>query len=149
MEWTKFAAALQTNPRLRAAGLLGGRAGGRGAVQPGERQPGARGDRRDYRAAAINAPVPATDPFSPLWQQSPAADIPLSAQQMWQPGGGSVQAVQVRALEDGQHIAFLVSWADTTRNDYVKDCPAMPAAIQLPIDPTTCPTSAWARATAG
>jgi len=88
----------------------------------------------------IHSPIPATDPFSPLWDQATAADIPLSAQQMYQPGGGgSVQAVRVKAIQDGQRIAFLLSWADATRNDYVADMPSDAAAIQLPIDPHHLP----------
>jgi DMSO reductase family type II enzyme heme b subunit len=50
-----------------------------------------------------------------------------------------VAAVQVRALENGQQIAFLVSWEDATKNDPIIDLPSDAAAIQLPLDPTHLP----------
>jgi DMSO reductase family type II enzyme heme b subunit len=87
----------------------------------------------------IDMMMPATDPFTKVWEAAPVADVPLSAQQIWQPGGGSVQAVQVRALENGQQIAFLVSWADATKDDAVAALPSDAAAIQLPLDPTHLP----------
>src|SRR5689334_15497610 len=40
---------------------------------------------------------------------------------------------------NGQQIAFLVSWADTTKNDFVRDMPSDATAIQLPLDPTHLP----------
>jgi len=89
--------------------------------------------------AMIDQPVPSNDPFSKLWEQSPLSEIPLSAQQMWQPGGGSVQGVQVRALQDGENMAVLVSWEDDTKNDFVVDLPSDAAAMQLPMTPTSLP----------
>ena len=97
--------------------------------------------------AHMNAPIPVTNPFADVWSKAPVADVPMSAQQIWQPGGGSVQAVQVRALENGQDIAFLVSWADATKNDYVKDLPSDAAAIQLPLDPTHLPYQCMGQST--
>jgi DMSO reductase family type II enzyme heme b subunit len=79
------------------------------------------------------------DPQAVLWDQAKEAQIPLSAQQIYQPGGGSVREVKVRAIEDGQTIAFRVSWADDTRNDNAGIMPSDAAAIQLPIDPTHLP----------
>src|SRR6476646_8091722 len=116
MEWTRFTQPLQTNPRLRAAGLLAVLLAA-GVLFSLANVSFVRAANAAITVASINSPVPATDPFSPHWQQSAPADVPLSAQQMGQPGGGSVSAVQVRVLEDGQDIAFLVSWADATRND--------------------------------
>src|SRR5436190_22514541 len=40
------------------------------------------------------------DPQSPLWNQAQDATVPLSSQQIFQPGGGSTRAVMVRVLED-------------------------------------------------
>jgi len=146
MEWTRFTQPLQTNPRLRAAGLLAVVLAA-GVLFSLANVSFVRAANAAITVASINSPVPATDPFSPLWQQSAPADVPLSAQQMWQPGGGSVSAVQVRALEDGQDIAFLVSWADATRNDYVKDMPSDAGAIQLPTDPTNLPYQCMGQST--
>jgi DMSO reductase family type II enzyme heme b subunit len=79
------------------------------------------------------------DPQSPLWDQAKEAQIPLSAQQIYQPGGGSVREVKVKAIEDGHSIAFRISWADDTRNDVAGVMPSDAAAIQLPMDPTHLP----------
>src|SRR5437868_3616353 len=86
----------------------------------------------------INMAAP-TDPQSPLWDRAQEANIPLSSQQIYQPGGGSTRSVRVRALEDGHTIAFRVSWDDDTRNDITGNVPSDSAAIQLPIDPTNLP----------
>jgi DMSO reductase family type II enzyme heme b subunit len=79
------------------------------------------------------------DPESPLWERGKEAEIALSAQQIYQPGGGSTRAVRIRALEDGQDMAVRVSWDDTSKNDTLGTTPSDSAAIQLPIDPTHLP----------
>ena len=130
---------IRTNPRLRVATLVGALLAV-GALFSLANVSLVQAASAGINVPQLSAPVPATDPFSPLWNQAQPADIPLSAQQMYQPGGGgSVQAVQVRAVHDGQRIAFLVSWADKTRNDYVKDLPSDAGAIQLPINPLNLP----------
>lgn len=88
--------------------------------------------------AHIDMAVP-TDPQSTLWERTQEADIPMTSQQIYQPGGGSTRVVKVRALEDGQTIAFHVSWDDDTRNDTIGTVPSDSAAIQLPTDPTNLP----------
>jgi len=91
-------------------------------------------------AQPISAPLPETDPFSPFWDRSPQAVVPMSAQQMWQPGGGgTTPEVRVRALHNGKRIAFLLNWTDDTRNDYVKDVSSDAAAIELPFDAHNLP----------
>lgn len=80
-----------------------------------------------------------TDPQSDAWSRAPEAEIPLSAQQIYQPGGGTTRLVKVRAIEDGQTIAFRVSWSDTTRDDSLGTNPSDAAAIQMPLDPTHLP----------
>ena len=85
----------------------------------------------------VNA-VP-TDPESPLWNEASEAQIPLSAQQIYQPGGGTTRMVKVRALEDGRDFAVMVSWEDDTRNDTLGEMPSDAMAVQLPIDPTNVP----------
>jgi len=146
MEWTKFTQPWRTNPRLRAAGLLALLLAA-GVLFSLANVSFVRAATAAITVVSINSPVPAGDPFSPLWQQSAPADVPLSAQQMWQPGGGSVSAVQVRALADGQDVAFLVSWADATRNDYVKDMPSDAGAIQLPTNPASLPYQCMGQST--
>jgi DMSO reductase family type II enzyme heme b subunit len=80
-----------------------------------------------------------TDPNSPLWNQAQELQVPLSAQQMQQPGGGTTRAVYVRAIEDGQTFAIRVSWDDDTRNDTIGNTPSDAAAVQFPIDPSHVP----------
>lgn len=96
--------------------------------------------------ASLDVAVP-TDPQSPLWDRAKEAEIPLSAQQIWQPGGGTTRAVRVRALEDGQSIALRVSWDDDTRNDSMGGVPTDAAAIQLPIDPDHLPYQCMGQST--
>ncbi|MDQ5824982.1 MAG: ethylbenzene dehydrogenase-related protein [Chloroflexota bacterium] len=86
----------------------------------------------------IEEAVP-TDPQSPLWDRAKEAEIALSAQQIYQPGGGTTRAVRVRVLDDGTSIGFRVSWEDDTRNDVPGSVPSDSAAIQLPIDPSHVP----------
>jgi DMSO reductase family type II enzyme heme b subunit len=139
-------ASLGSNPRVRALGLLGVIVFVAGLLSLANvslvRAAGA-----TITVGHIDMAMPSTDPFTKVWEAAPVADVPLSAQQIWQPGGGSVQAVQVRALENGQQIAFLVSWEDSTKNDYVRDLPSDAAAIQLPLDPTHLPYQCMGQAT--
>jgi DMSO reductase family type II enzyme heme b subunit len=79
------------------------------------------------------------DPQSDLWDRTKEAEIALSAQQIYQPGGGTTRAVRVRALEDGQDFAVRISWDDDTMNDTLGSIPTDAAAVQLPIDPTHLP----------
>lgn len=130
---------LRTNPRVRAAGWLALFLAV-GALFSLSDISLVRAANASIAVLEIEAALPTTDPFAPAWGQAQPADVPLSAQQMYQPGGGgSVQAVQVRALRNARQIAFLVSWADATRDDAVKDAPSDAAAIQLPIDPHNLP----------
>src|SRR4029078_5044646 len=75
----------------------------------------------------ISFAVP-TDPQSQLWDEAAEAEIPLSAQQIYQPGGGTTRLVRVRALEDGHDFAVRVSWDDDTRNDTLGSVPSDAAA---------------------
>src|SRR3990170_2330051 len=70
-------------------------------------------------APYVEQDLPIGDPDSPLWQQSTALDIPLSAQNVTLPKilETSVRTVSARALHDGSRIALLVEWADGTKND--------------------------------
>jgi DMSO reductase family type II enzyme heme b subunit len=94
----------------------------------------------------IDQAVP-SDPQSPLWDRAKEAEISLSAQQIYQPGGGTTRFVRVRVLEDGNSIGFRVSWDDNTRNDTPGNVPSDAAAIQLPIDPSHIPYQCMGQST--
>jgi DMSO reductase family type II enzyme heme b subunit len=94
----------------------------------------------------IEEAVPTT-PQSPLWERAKEVTVPLSSQQMQQPGGGTTRAVRVRALEDGLSVAFRVSWDDDTRDDTTGAVPSDSAAIQLPIDPEHVPYQCMGQST--
>jgi hypothetical protein len=70
-------------------------------------------------APYVEQDLPIGDPDSPLWQQSTALSIPLSAQNVTLPKilETSVRTVSARALHDGSRIALLVEWSDATKND--------------------------------
>ncbi|HEX9989053.1 MAG TPA: ethylbenzene dehydrogenase-related protein [Chloroflexia bacterium] len=94
----------------------------------------------------INQQVP-IEPRSAAWDSTKDAEIPLSAQQIYQPGGGTTRMVRVRALEDGQSIAFRVSWDDATKNNEVGNVASDAVAIQLPIDPSHVPYQCMGQST--
>lgn len=57
------------------------------------------------------------DPTAQIWSQAQPVTIALSPQQIAQPfGGGATKELQVRALHNGRLIAFLLEWADATRD---------------------------------
>jgi len=70
-------------------------------------------------APYVEQDLPIGDPDSPLWQQSTALAIPLSAQNVTRPMTleTTVRTVSARALHDGSRIALLVEWSDGTKND--------------------------------
>jgi DMSO reductase family type II enzyme heme b subunit len=87
------------------------------------------------------------DPEAEAWNRAKEAEIPLSSQQIYQPGGGSTRLVRVRAMEDGQTIGFRVSWSDDTRDDTSGNLPSDAAAVQLPMDPENVPYQCMGQAT--
>jgi DMSO reductase family type II enzyme heme b subunit len=87
------------------------------------------------------------DPRSELWERAEEAEIAMSAQQIYQPGGGSTRAVRISALENGQDVAIRMTWEDSSKNDTLGDVPTDAAAIQLPIDPTHLPYQCMGQST--
>lgn len=58
-----------------------------------------------------------TDPNAAVWAQAPAVTVTLGPQQIVPPfGGGAVKELQARALHNGRQIAFLLEWADATKD---------------------------------
>lgn len=59
--------------------------------------------------------VPDLEPGSSIWNRAPAAEVPLSAQSVIYPFGGSaLPAVRVQAVHDGTELFIRVSWPDST-----------------------------------
>ncbi len=94
-----------------------------------------------YRAG----PLPLTEPLAPLWQEIRGISVPLTPQAGVLPAllQGSVPAVTVKSVNDGQWIAFHLTWDDATQDvsatkpDSFRDA----AAIQLPVSevlPSIC-----------
>src|SRR5690606_4772622 len=51
------------------------------------------------------AELPALDPGDSLWERAPEVEVPLTAQNVTYPfGGGSLPAVRVRAMHDGESL---------------------------------------------
>jgi hypothetical protein len=77
------------------------------------------------------------DPDSAIWNDVPASSVPLIPQVVALPRmlDVSVPTVSVRSVNDGQRIAFLLEWADATRDvratrpDEFRDA----AAIMFPV----------------
>ncbi len=70
-------------------------------------------------AALVDQDLPKNDPSAPLWADSTAVEIPLSAQNISVPMllKTSVRSVTLRALHNNEQIALLVEWEDSTKND--------------------------------
>jgi hypothetical protein len=79
------------------------------------------------------------DPLAAIWNDVPATNLPLTAQVGIPPAllQASVPAISVKAIHNGQWIAFWLAWNDATRDvnatkpDQFRDA----AAIQLPLNP--------------
>lgn len=66
--------------------------------------------------------LPVNEPEAALWQRANNADVkiiavPMSAQQMVRPAGGSTKVIYISALADSEALALKVSWADDTMNN--------------------------------
>lgn len=85
---------------------------------------------------SVSVPQLPADPDDPAWQLTPLAELPLTPQTAIKPtlASASVSALRVRSVNDGSSIAFLLEWADASRDasasrqDSFRDA----AAIQFP-----------------
>jgi DMSO reductase family type II enzyme heme b subunit len=70
------------------------------------------------RAVMVNGALPADDPNAPAWASAPVSQFPLSPQVHWQNRiqEATVKDVTVRALHDGNQVAFLLEYADPTED---------------------------------
>ena len=66
------------------------------------------------RAAAS---IPRDDPFATFWNDIPPVEVALSTQNLTRPmGGGTVAAIQLRAVHDGKRLYILSEWSDDTQD---------------------------------
>lgn len=79
-----------------------------------------------------------TDPRSPIWDKAESATIPLSSQIIANPrafvlpkGKSSVRWINVKSLNNGKEIAFLLEWDDATENSVIDDTSTYRDAIAL------------------
>jgi len=74
----------------------------------------------DIIVKKVTGPLP-TSPLAAVWQQAPATDVAVLAQQMTTPklAKASVNKITAQALTDGKSIAWRVSWQDAAPNSNV------------------------------
>ena len=70
------------------------------------------------RAVLAKGALPTDDPNAAIWNTAPQASFPMSPQVHWQNRiqGVTVKDVKVRALHDGNQVAFLLEYADPTED---------------------------------
>ncbi len=70
-------------------------------------------------AARVSGDLPTTDPESSLWRQATAVEVPLSAQNIAKPMllDTRIKSLTARALYNDSGMAFLVEWADASRDE--------------------------------
>lgn len=87
--------------------------------------------------------APVKDPKSPLWNQAKEVKLPLLPQNFVVPGITQVTVpyIRVRSLADGNYLALLLTWDDSTRNvevDVDRFCDQV--AVMFPLDPSHPPS---------
>ena len=87
--------------------------------------------------AYVTGELPVADPFSELWNQATAVEVPLSAQIIAKPiqPATNIKSVTTRALHNGEEIALMMEWADPTRDESVLRVEDFRdgAAVQFPL----------------
>ena len=70
------------------------------------------------RAVLAKGALPTDDPNAAIWDTAPQASFPMSPQVHWQNRiqEVTVKDVKVRALHDGNQVAFLLEYADPTED---------------------------------
>lgn len=63
--------------------------------------------------------LPLEEPFSPLWDEAPAVEVPLSAQNVARPFlmETRIKSVTARALHNDARLAVLLEWSDASQDD--------------------------------
>lgn len=87
--------------------------------------------------------VPEKDVKSEVWNNAPSTTVNVLPQNVTNPMllTPSVKNIQVKSINDGQNIAFLLEWTDSTRDAIVDaDKFSDQCAIQLPLNPAVPPS---------
>lgn len=78
---------------------------------------------------------PITDPDAAFWTSAAQIQVPMEAQVMTNPQNAdpAVKQLDVRAVHNGQWLAFLIEWADPTKDDrLVVDRFGDQVAVEMP-----------------
>jgi len=83
--------------------------------------------------------VPTDDPWNDVWSQTNVINLPLSAQLIVAPKGGTRDGVKVRALHDMERLYVLLEWRDVAADTAVGSVTAYgdAAALQFPAASST------------
>lgn len=74
----------------------------------------------------------ASQPTAATWEDVPSRSLELSGQQMARPyGGGSVTEMEVQAMTNDTHVAFRLSWTDSTQDGNISAPTAYSDAVAL------------------
>ena len=95
-------------------------------------------------AVRVRGAGPITDPGAPVWKQARPATVVMLPQTVTTPQkpDAAIRQLSVRAVHNGQWIAFLIEWRDPSlSNRVVLDNFGDQVAIQLPVDAAAPPPS--------
>lgn len=87
--------------------------------------------------------VPEKEIDNPVWKKAEAVTIPVSSQNIISPAlkEASISSLNVRSINDGEKIGFLIEWTDSTRNALVDvKVYSDQLAIQFPLNPGDYPS---------
>ncbi len=90
----------------------------------------------DLVATHVAEELPLRNPNSTLWDLASPLEVPMSGQLVTRPQAPepSVDAISVRALTDGEWIAFRIDWSDATKDDGLgHDTFKDGVAVQFPV----------------
>ena len=91
----------------------------------------------------MDGPIQAKDISAVSWEQAEAVVVPVSPQQITYPNlpVASISDLKVKSLYFGNWVAFLITWADSTRDVFVDaDLFCDQLAVQLPVDGSSIPS---------
>jgi DMSO reductase family type II enzyme heme b subunit len=95
-------------------------------------------------AARVPGAGPITDPEARAWRQARPVTVMMLPQTVTAPQkpDAAVKTLTVRALHNGQWVAFLIEWKDPSpSNRIVLDNFGDQVAVELPVDPKGAPPS--------